>query len=67
MIESDKEILEEEFEKNYKKWNNNIDKSFFVMELSPTEINTKTEKASAEYLLEWLQSRIEFLNSQWHK
>ena len=67
MIESDKEVLEQEFEKNYKKWKNNTDKRFFESELSPTEIKTNTEKASAEYLLDWLQNRIEFLNSQWHK
>ena len=67
MVESDKEVLEEEFEKNYKKWHNNKDKGYFVFELSAAELNTQTEKDSAEYLLEWLHSRIEFLNSQWHK
>ncbi|MBR5682135.1 MAG: CotH kinase family protein [Ruminococcus sp.] len=67
MVESDKEVLEEEFEDNYKKWKNNYDKDLFIMELSPAEVNIHSEKESAEHLLEWLQKRIDFLNSQWHK
>lgn len=67
MIESDKEVLEEEFEKNYRKWDNNIDKAEFIDELSQGEKNCWTEKDSAEHLLEWLRKRIDFLNSQWHK
>ena len=67
MVESDSDVLKEEFEKNYKKWKNNTDKEFFINELSEAEAGTRTEKESAEFLLEWLNSRIDFLNSQWHK
>ena len=66
MVESDSEVLREEFEKNYKKWNNNKNKEYFIFELSSAETDTQTEQESAEYLLEWLHSRIDFLNSQWH-
>ena len=67
MVESDKEVLAEDFEKNYEKWHNNIEKYYFEDELSDKELRCTTEKASADNLLEWLHSRIEFLNSQWHK
>lgn len=67
MVESDSEVLREEFEKNYKKWNNNKNKEYFIFELSSAETDTQTEQESAEYLLGWLHSRIDFLNSQWHK
>ncbi len=67
MIGSDKEVLADEFSRNYQKWHNDKDKEEFIDELSADERKCWTEKDSAERLLEWLGKRIEFLNSQWHK
>lgn len=68
MIESDTEVLADEFKKNYAKWRNDAHKPENVLfELSEPEANNTSQKESAEYLLGWLQTRIEFLNSQWHK
>ena len=66
MVESDKEVLEDEFRKNYRKWHNDKAKYEFEQELSDEERECTTEKESAEHLLEWLNNRIDFLNSQWN-
>ncbi len=58
--------LKIDFEKNYKKWNNIKNNEDFVNELSKPARKCKTEKEAADFLLSWLESRIEFLNSQWH-
>jgi hypothetical protein len=67
LIESDKERCALAFERNYKKWNNIINNDSFAMELSEKEASCKTQAEAADYLSEWLKSRVEFLNSNWHK
>lgn len=67
MVESDKDVLEDEFQKNYRKWHNDILKDEFGFELAEEELQCTNEKKSAERLLKWLNSRIDFLDSQWHK
>lgn len=67
LIGSDKERCALAFERNYKKWNNIINNDSFAMELSEKAASCKTQAEAADYLSEWLKSRVEFLNSNWHK
>ena len=67
LIEKDSTELEDEFRKNYQKWNNIIVNTEFVKELSEPAKACMNELQAAEFLTSWLQSRIDFLNSQWHK
>ncbi len=65
MIENDKTEYAEAFERNYDKWDNLADESI-RNELSKRAASCKTHAEAADYLREWLESRVEFLNSQWH-
>ncbi len=67
LIENTSASLEEEFTKNYDKWNNIIINFDFVNELSEPAANCHNEAEAAEFLSNWLRSRIGFLNSKWHK
>jgi len=67
LIDSDSTELEDEFRNNYNKWNNILMNSDFVKELSEPANSCINELQAAEFLRSWLQSRIDFLNSQWHK
>ena len=66
MIENDKTEYAEAFERNYDKWNNIVNNNSFAGELSSKAAACKTHTEAADYLREWLESRVEFLNSQWH-
>ena len=66
IISDDSTKLQNDFEKNYKKWNNIIYNDDFVNELSAPAKKCKNEKEAADFLLKWLNSRIDFLNEQWH-
>lgn len=67
MIEDDTKAYKDDFSENYHKWGNIIDKSPFEMELSKRAKDCYNHEKAAEYLLEWLRDRIDFLNSQWHE
>ena len=67
LIEDDKTSLEEDFNMNYRLWNNLICNQEYEDELSEPAKSCFTERSAAEYLLKWLRSRVEFLNSQWHR
>ncbi|MBQ7980884.1 MAG: CotH kinase family protein [Oscillospiraceae bacterium] len=67
MIENDKTEYAEAFDRNYDKWNNLVNNDSFAGELSHKAAKCKTHEEAADYLREWLESRVEFLNSQWHK
>lgn len=62
MIDSDTEQYQEAFTRNYQRWNNIIDNSEFAGELSRNAAKCKTHSEATEYLSEWLQSRVEFMN-----
>ena len=66
LIAEDSARLQDEFETNYAKWDNIRQRDGFEMELSEPAKNCRTEAEAAEFLLQWLNSRIAFLNSQWH-
>ena len=67
MIASDSASLQDEFDRNYAKWNNiTRNRSDFVAELSEPAKACRTEAEAAAFLLQWFNSRVAFLNSQWH-
>ncbi len=66
MIENDKNEYKPAFERNYKRWNNLIDKSAFEQELSAGAAACRTHEEAADYLSSWLGKRVEFLNDYWH-
>jgi len=66
MIEDDSTKYQNDFKENYKKWNNIINNNQFASELSERSLGCLNEKQAAEYLEEWLRSRIDFLDSEWH-
>ena len=65
MIESNKTQYSEEFDRNLNKWKS-INNDSFRNELSLNALRCKNQAEAADYLSRWLQSRVEFLNSQWH-
>ena len=67
MIRSDSETCSAAFDMNYKRWNNLVNNSDFVGELTKKAANCRTHQEAADYLAEWLEARVEFLNSQWHE
>lgn len=67
MITEDTEQYSEAFDRNYAKWNNISDKSAFANELSTKSAGCQTHAEASAYLLEWLKSRVEFLNGYWHE
>jgi hypothetical protein len=66
MIEKDTSQYSEAFERNYKRWNNIIDKSAFEQELTEKSKAVKTHDEASKLLLQWLKTRVEFLNSKFH-
>lgn len=66
MITADAVQLRSEFNKNYAKWDNIRYQHAFEHELSEPAKNCRTEAEAAEFLRKWLDSRVSFLNSQWH-
>lgn len=67
MIASDQEQCAEAFARNYEKWDNIRNRSAFVAELSPQSAACNTQKEAAEFLLDWLKKRVDFLNNYWHQ
>jgi len=67
MITEDTEKYSAAFERNYAKWNNIANRSEFGQELSRQSAECKNHKEAAEHLLNWLKTRVEFLNGHWHK
>ncbi len=65
-ITSDSERGAEAFDRNYGKWNNIIN-NMAGNELCPRSAQCKTQRECADYLAEWLTTRVEFMNTNWHK
>jgi len=66
-IRSESSSYAEAFDRNYAKWNNIIENSQFANELSPGAKKCKTQKEAANYLADWLEKRVDNINSNWHK
>lgn len=67
MIENDRDTYSAAFERNYDKWDNLVNNEIFAAELSIRAGECKTQAEAADYLNEWLHSRVDFLNEYWHK
>lgn len=66
MIEEDTSRCEAAFLRNYEKWNNILHNYAFVSELSYEAARCRTQKEAADFLARWFESRVTFLNDQWH-
>ena len=66
MIAEDSARLRDEFETNYAKWDNILHREEFEAELSEPAKECRSQAEAAEFLIQWLNSRVAFLNSQWH-
>ena len=65
LIIKSKTDLKDAFDRNYQRWDN-INHESFIHELSPKAMACKTYEDACDFLLVWLRSRVEYLNSQWH-
>ena len=67
MIENTKNNYSEHFGRNYDKWDNIRNNDSFKGELSSGAARCRTHAQAVDYLKNWLISRVEFLNGEWHK
>lgn len=66
MIETDKTQYSEAFERNYDRWSNMQRGNEIESELCYKAKSCLTHEAAANYLKEWLTTRVEFINEKWH-
>ena len=64
-IRSDAQTLEPAFTRNYRRWDNLLHNEA-RNELSRRAANCRTQAEAADYLAEWLETRVAFLNDYWH-
>ncbi|MCR4647267.1 MAG: CotH kinase family protein [Oscillospiraceae bacterium] len=67
MIRSDAAAYEDAFTRNQDRWGDVKQDPYVRNELCRRSAKCKTEKESAEYLADWLEDRVKFLNDYWHK
>lgn len=67
MIKTDAANCKTAFANNYIRWNNIIHNEAFVNELSAKAAACRNETEAIDYLYEWLEARVNFLNDQWHR
>ena len=65
-ILQDAEQQREAFGRNYERWNN-LRHSEAAHEMTRKAAACRTQEEAAEYLAEWLEKRIAFLNAYWHE
>ncbi len=65
MIETDQARCKAAFDRNYEKWDN-INHPLIIDELSKQSAKCTTQEQAAEFLLDWLRTRVEFLNGYLH-
>lgn len=63
----DSSALQAAYERNFARWDYRRNKADVESELSPRSRACKNQAGSAAQLLEWLKTRVEFLNGYWHK
>lgn len=66
MLEADQAQCTDAFARNYQTWDNINKRSSFSAELSWPSAACHTQKEAYDFLLEWLKSRVDFLNDYWH-
>ena len=65
LIKKSKADLKDAFDRNYQRWDN-INHESFAHELPEKAEACKTYEDACDFLLEWLHSRVEYLNNYWH-
>ncbi len=63
-IEADTAQYADAFTRNYERWDN-LRHNAAADELSPRSAKCKTHEEAADWLHEWLTTRVEFMNSNW--
>lgn len=66
-INDDTAAYADAFKRNEEKWGISTRDSAIISELSRKAKQCVTQKAASEYLAEWLEKRIAFVNEQWHQ
>ena len=67
LVADDSQQLADEFDKNYSKWKNLTENRPFIDELSEPAKECRSQLDAGAFLIDWLNKRIDFLNSKWHK
>lgn len=67
MIAEDSIKYKDAFARNNERWGISTNDNSVIGELSDKALKCKTQEAAAVYLDEWLRSRVEFMNENWHK
>ncbi len=67
MIKNDSKRYIDNIKRNYLKWENLGRTPKFTIDLSQEVPAIPTYNAAVNFLKSWLEARVEFLNSQWHK
>ena len=66
-VTDDKTAYADAFKRDNKRWGSSVLDESVAMELSAKERKCVTQGMAADYLADWLQSRVDFMNEQWHK
>lgn len=66
-VTDDKTAYADAFKRDNKRWGSSVLDESVAMELSAKARKCVTQGMAADYLAEWLQSRVDFVNEQWHK
>lgn len=68
MIDRDCEEWKDAFIQNNKRWKNTLgEETPFANELTYEAKSVKSQKEAADYMKEWLENRVKFLDDFWHK
>ena len=65
-VQSDTQKYADAFARNTKKWGSSTSDEGIARELAPEAARCRTQPDAAAQLRTWLESRIQFLNEQWH-
>ena len=65
-VRSDTEKHADAFKRNEERWGVSTKDQAILSELVRGAADCKTQKEAAEYLADWLEKRIAFLNGHWH-
>ena len=66
-VAADKSEYADAFKRNDERWGCSTRDQAVIMELSGKAKKCTTQAMAADFLSDWLASRIQFMNEQWHK
>ena len=65
-VRSDTKNYADAFQRNNDKWGISTKDDAILFELERNAASCHSQESAAEYLANWLEARIAFLNSKWH-